>query len=158
MLFGKKYHILNRGLLAEAISIYSKNINFERTNGIRHINETICLNDVLEIKIPYIHYYYGKYYAHYYSMLVKTYVEGILMAEYDFHLDIDSNSELYREWECEDKEIFHYMPNQFIDLMNDWSKQIVSDFNKERDAANQKKEDSKKRKYEREESVLAKYR
>ena len=80
------------------------------------------------------------------------------MATYQFQLDIENNEELYRRWDCEEKEIFHYMPNQFIDLMNEWSNQIVSEFDEK---MNKKKEVAtlnQKRKYDNEESILNKYR
>lgn len=150
-----KYHTLDRGLLAEAISISSQPGFFAERE--KTINETITLNDVLEIKIPVVHYHWGEY-AHYYSMLVMTYVEGIKMAEYRFHLDIRDNKELYRRWECRDKVILHYMPNQFIDLMNEWSRQVVAEYERQQAEIKQKKEDAKKRIHDREEDVLKKYR
>ena len=50
------------------------------------------------------------------------------------------------------------MPNQFIDLMNKWSKQIVSDFDEKRNKKKEEKESNKKKKYDKEESILNKYR
>ena len=50
------------------------------------------------------------------------------------------------------------MPNQFIDLMNEWSSQIVSEFDEK---MNKKKEVAtlnQKRKNDNEESILNKYR
>ena len=52
----------------------------------------------------------------------------------------------------------HYIPNQFIDLMNKWSKQIVSDFDENRGKKKEEKELNKKKKYDNEESILSKYR
>ena len=155
MFFRKKYHTLDRGLLAEALSIYSGKITFDRQY--HTINETISLNDVLRIKIHLISYHHGEY-AHFYHMIVSTYVEDIKMAEYRFDLDLDANKELYRRWECKEKEIMHYMPNKFIDLMNEWSKKIVSDFKEEQNRIKQKRENSRQKKYNREEDILKKYR
>lgn len=162
MFFGKKKekcHTLDRGLLAEAISIYSKKISLNRIDWgkFESINDVISLDDVLDIKILYVDHHWGNY-AHCYSMGVETYVEGIKMASYRFRLDVRYDKELYRRWECTKKEIIHYMPNQFIDLMNDWSKQVVSEFDAKRNAQKNEQECSKKKKYDNEESILSKYR
>ena len=158
MFFKKRYHTLNRGLFAEAISIYSKQINLSEVKGREYIDEIISLNDVLKVKVNYVSYHYQSNFVDCYRLDVATYVEDIQMAKYNFRLDVSSNKELYREWECREKEIIHYMPNQFIDLMNDWSRRVVSEHNKKEEAKERAKEYAKRRKYNREEDVLSKYR
>lgn len=153
----EKYHTLDRGLLAEAITIYSDKIDLRPTNKMQWIYEVIHLNDILEIRIPYIHHHLGAY-AHYYSMNVETYVEGIQMAKYSFELDMSFSIEKYRKWTCEEKDIMHYMPNQFIDLMNEWSNKVVSEFTIKQKKIEHEKREFMKSIYDEEESVLDKYR
>ena len=164
----EKYHTLDRGLLAEAISIYSKKINLEKmkyTKKNGYPSDSIQLGDHLIIKVDSVWYttssgtFMGFYcYLNYFILKISTYVDGIKMATYQFQLDIKNNEELYRKWNCEKKEIIHYMPNQFIDLMNEWSKQIVSEFDKERNKKKEENELNKKRKYDNEENILNKYK
>ena len=97
-------------------------------------------------------------YLNYFILKISTYVDEIKMATYQFQLDIENNEELYRRWDCEEKEIFHCMPNQFIDLMNEWSNQIVSEFDEKINKKKEEKESNKKKKYNSEESILNKYR
>lgn len=164
----EKYYLLDRGLLAEAISIYSDKINLEKMKCAKvnyYPKDFIRLDEHLIIKVDSVWHTdnfgtcFGFYYrSNYFVLKISTYVDGIKMATYDFELDIKNNNEMYRRWECKEKEIFHCMPNQFIDLMNEWSKQIVSEFDEKR---NKKKEVSvlnKKKKYDNEENVLSKYR
>ena len=153
----EKYHTLDRGLLAEAISIYLGSILFDNRQTVKHIHKIIQLNDVLKIEISCIGYWHSSY-SHSYSMNVHTYVENIPMADYRFRLDISENKEIYRRWKCSELKIMHYMPNQFIDLMNSWSRKIVSEFDEKRNNANKQKELSKRMKYDEEESILNKYR
>ena len=164
----EKYHTLDRGLLAEAISIYSDKIDLEKMKYAEkdsYPSDSIQLDKHLTIKIDSVWHtsdsgmFMGIYcYLNYFILKISTYVDEIKMATYQFQLDIENNEELYRRWDCEEKEIFHYMPNQFIDLMNEWSNQIVSEFDEK---MNKKKEVAilnKKRKYDNEESILNKYR
>jgi len=153
-----KYHKLDRGLLAEAITIYSNNIDLKSVcNCVSHVNEAIRLNDVLVLKIPYLHHHLGAY-SHFYSMEVKTYVEGIQMAEYQFELDMGLDSRIYRRWDCSNKKIIHYMPNQFIDLMNDWSNKVVTEFHTKQTQKMSAQEKAAQQVYSNEEKVLDKYR
>lgn len=162
----KKYHILDRGLLAEAISIYSDKINLEKEQYSKkniYPEDTIRLNNHLTIKITNFWHtnsfdiVFG-YYLNYFVLNISTYVDGIKMAAYQFELNIKNNEELYRKWECKEKEIVHYMPNQFIDLMNEWSKQIVSKFEQDRIKIEKEEKLNKKTQYDREESMLNTYR
>lgn len=164
----EKYHTLDRGLLAEAISIYSDKIDLEEMKYSKknsYQSDSIQLDEHLKIKIDsawhtrdsgmFMGFYY---YLNYFILKISTYIDEIKMATYQFKLDIENNEELYRRWDCEEKEILHYIPNQFIDLMNKWSKQIVSDFDENRGKKKEEKELNKKKKYDNEESILSKYR
>lgn len=164
----EKYHTLDRGLLAEAISIYSDKIDLEKMKYAgknSYLSDSIRLNDHLTIKVDSAWHtgdsgvFMGFYcYLNYFILNISTYVDGIKMATYGFQLDIKDNEELYRRWECNEKEILHCMPNQFIDLMNEWSRQIVSEFDEKRNKKKEENELSKKKKYDNEESILNKYR
>ena len=164
----EKYHTLDRGLLAEAISIYSDKIDLEEMKYSKknsYPSDSIQLDEHLKIKIDSVWHtsssdtFMGFYcYLNYFILKISTYVDGIKMATYQFQLNIKHDDELYRRWNCEEKEILHYMPNQFIDLMNKWSKQIVSDFDEKRNKKKEEKESNKKKKYDKEESILNKYR
>lgn len=128
-------------------------------------SDSIQLDEHLTIKIDSAWHtsdagmFMGFYcYLNYFILKISTYVDKIKMATYQFQLDIENNEELYRRWDCEEKEIFHYMPNQFIDLMNEWSKQIVSEFDEKRNKKKEVTALNKKRKYDNEESILNKYR
>lgn len=169
MFFKKKEkpHILDRGLLAEAITIYSNKIDLldMKWKKKEYPEDTICLNEHLTIKVDSAWYTYdASWFLGFYTIIdyfilkISTYVDGIKMASYQFQLDIKDNKELYRRWECEEKNIIHYMPNQFIDMMNEWSKSIVSEFNEKRDKKKVESEVSKMEKYNNEETVLNKYR
>lgn len=171
-LFNKKKekpHILDRGLLAEAITIYSDKIDLsdmKRENKKHQYPEdTICLNEHLTVKVDSAWYtsdnswFMGCYCVlDYFSLNISTYVDGIKMASYKFCLDMKSNDEMYRRWECEEKEIVHYMPNQFIDFMNEWSNSIVLAFKERQNKENRKKEAIRQKRYSEEESILDKYR
>ena len=131
----EKPHILDRGLLAEAIDKKEK-----------YPEDTISLNEHLTIKVESAWYSYdaswfGGFFIviDYFMLKISTYVDDIKMADYEFQLDIKNNKELYRRWECKEKTIIHYMPNQFIDLINEWSKSIVSEFDEKRNKENKKK-------------------
>lgn len=163
----EKPHILDRGLLAEAITIYSNKIDLidMKWKKKEYPEDTICLNEHLTIKVDSAWYTYdaswflGIYTViDYFILKISTYVDGIKMASYQFQLDIENNKELYRRWECEEKNIIHYMPNQFINLMNEWSNHIVSEFNEKRDKERTESETNKMEKYNNEETVLNKYR
>ena len=128
-------------------------------------SDSIQLDEHLKIKIDSAWHtsssdtFMGFYcYLNYFVLKISTYVDEIKMATYQFELNIKNNDELYRRWDCEKKEILHYMPNQFIDLMNKWSKQIVLDFDEKRSKKKEEKESNKKKKYDKEESILNKYR
>ena len=128
-------------------------------------SDSIQLDEHLKIKIDSVWHtsssdtFMGFYcYLNYFVLKISTYVDEIKMATYQFELNIKNNDELYRRWDCEKKEILHYMPNQFIDLMNKWSKQIVLDFDEKRSKKKEEKESNKKKKYDKEESILNKYR
>lgn len=130
-----------------------------------HSKDSIRLNDHLIIEVESAWYtrssgmFMGSYcYLNYFMMIISTHVDGIKMATYNFKLDIKDNHELYREWECEKKEIFHYMPNQFIDLMNKWSREIVSEFDEKRNEKKRLTTLKQKEKYDNEENILNKYR
>lgn len=170
-LFKKKIipRILNRGLLAEAITIYSQEINLEnylRSMSKKYPQDTIHLNEHLTITIDDIWHHYdvtpgiiaGIISIDCFHMSVSTHVDGIKMASYEFTLDIDVDHELYREWDCEKCDIIHRMPNQFVDLMNRWSKHTASTFNQRRKQKKLEFDLSMKEVYNREESILNKYR
>lgn len=164
----EKPHILDRGLLAEAITIYSDKIDLEKMKYSKKNNypeDSIKLDEHLIIKIDSAWHtmdsgvFMGFYYfLDYFILKISTYVDGIKMATYQFQLDIKDNKELYRRWECDEMEILHYMPNQFIDLMNEWSRHVVSGFDNERNLNRNMSELNKKKEYDNEESVLSKYR
>lgn len=164
----EKYHTLDRGLLAEAISIYSDEIDLEEMKYSKknsYPSDSIQLNEHLKIKIDSAWHtsdsgiFMGFYcYLNYFVLQISTYVDKIKMATYNFQLDIKNNDELYRRWNCEEKNIIHYMPNQFIDLMNEWSNKIVSEFDENRNKKKEKEESNSKKKYDSEESILSKYK
>ena len=164
----EKYHTLDRGLLAEAISIYSDEIDLEEMKYSKknsYPSDSIQLDEHLKIKIDSAWHtsdsgvFMGFYcYLNYFILKISTYVDEIKMATYQFQLDIENNKELYRRWDCEEKEIFHCTPNQFIDLMNEWSNQIVSEFDENRNKKKGEEELKRKKKYDSEESILSKYR
>ena len=164
----EKYHTLDRGLLAEAISIYSDKIDLEKMKYAEkdsYPSDSIQLDKHLTIKIDSVWHtgdsgmFMGFYcYLNYFILKISTYVDEIKMATYQFQLDIENNEELYRRWDCEEKEIFHCMPNQFIDLMNEWSNQIVSEVDENRNKKKEKEGLNSKKKYDSEEGILNKYR
>lgn len=158
-LFKEKYHKLNRENLANAISVYAKRINTAPGIDSVNVHEVIILSKVLKLNV-----FFSKSTLcdkTYFSMNITTYVEDIRMAEYAFDLCSSSHPsphDFHTKWGCRNVEIIHYMPNQFIDLMNNWSKEIVSEYEKEHNEVLRKKEDSAKRNHDKEESILSKYR
>lgn len=169
MLFKRKEkpHILDRELLAEAITICSNKIDLKKMKYSKekeYPKDTIELNEHLKVKIDSVWYEYDADWfmglfvvLDYFILQISTYVDGIKMASYEFELNIEHNDELYRKWRCKEKKIIHYMPNQFIDLINDWSKEIVFKFDNERNKRKMLSELNEIEKYNIEETLLNKY-
>ena len=80
------------------------------------------------------------------------------MSSYHFKLDTTENKEFYREWECKKEEINHCMPNQFIDVMNEWSKKIICSFEDKRNIEKNERDRKRREKYNNEEKILNQYR
>jgi len=178
-LFHKKQKpsVLNRGRLAEAVSIAFNKIDLEEMRytkkrldcfhllGTKNDENMISLNDHLKIEINNAYYTYDAslfcnsfIVLDYYCLNISTYVDDIKMANYRFELDIHHNENLYREWECKESNIVHAMPNQFIDLMNEWSENITSKMHEQIQEENNKKQLDKQKRYDDEEEILEKYR
>lgn len=155
-------HTLDRGLLAEAISICSDKISSAlkkiSPDSYCSVGETICLNEILKIEVMALSYVS---YSRQFKLYFRTYVKNIEMAEYCCILDLWEkmyDPERFRRWDRCTEEIFHTMPDRFVKLMNDWSRQSVSKFDKKRRRRNNRAEEEKKEVWNREEAVLNRYR
>ena len=86
-----------------------------------------------------------------YSLMLETYVDNIHMADYQFkiYIDVPSWRDFNEEWECKKLNIIHEMPEQFIELMNTWSSQVLEEkyqqeaFVREEQAKKQKQEEQR---------------
>lgn len=151
---------LNAGLLAEALSIHSDNINLRKmqmdNESSFFLGEEIKLNEHLNVTIDNIYFINDTdtiLWYYYFKLYITIYVDDIKMGTYECKLDLAKNDMLYRKWDCEDKDIIHAMPKQFITYINEWSNHIISSFENEKEAIELKKEQE----WEKEEEILSQY-
>lgn len=124
-------------LLAEAVSIYDKEIKLEfnendMPNCIdkKEYKNTININEniKLDISLIYINNFSAFTNKQEYIMDIFIYLDDIDMAKYTLKLNLLENSKLYRPWECIFYVINYPIPDKMLQIINNWADDIICNY------------------------------
>lgn len=141
---------LNREQFAEAVGFHLKDIPLisSKSSTLNIEKTTFEIDEHLTIEAWWFD---NSEFLH-----IVTYIDEIEMANYLFvHT---SNIDSKYSWICREAKIIHYMPNQFIELMNNWSENFILDFKEKQDKIEKINEKIKKKKYDDEEEILKNFK
>lgn len=154
-----KYLEMKYAQLATAIEYKSK-LNFykDSNNGYHdkhygYIYDVIDIDNHIHIVISRQHYICNEY-LHFSFIKTKMYLDGICVNQYEFSKELKKGYITTDIWKLDSKNIYHKIPNEVIQKINDWSKNIVTVKNKEVEDKKNFKKIKQKEKYDLEESQL----
>lgn len=121
--------------LATAIEYKSK-LNFYRNKNKSYydkrygfIYDVIDVDDHIHIVIKHHHYTFDLLWSivlHYISCHTEIYIDGICVNQYAFKKELRKGYTTTDIWMLDSKNIYHKIPNEVIQKINDWSEQIVN--------------------------------
>lgn len=153
-----KYLEMKYTQLATAIEYKSK-LNFYKNNNFYYdakygyIFDVIDIDNHIHIVISHQNYTHNEC-LHYSFIKTKMYLDGIYVNQYEFTKELKKGYITTDIWKLDSKNIYHKIPNEVIQKINDWSKNIVMVKIKEMEDSKNFKKIKQKEKYDLEESQL----
>lgn len=139
------------------IDFYKGTKNLYRDKRYGYIYDVIDVDDHIHIVIKHYHYTFESSWSivlHYISCHTKMYLDGICVNQYEFEKELRQGYTTTDIWMLDSKKIYHKIPNEVIQKINDWSEQVVNRKMRQKELQKKKKDEEKQKKFFQEESQL----
>lgn len=131
------------------LNFYKDNYNFYYDKRYEYIYDVIDIDNHIHIVILH-HDYFGSSSVFYTNM----YIDDIKVHQYKFLKNLRKGYTTTDIWQLKNKKIYHKIPNEVIQKINDWSEQVVNGKMRQKELQKKKKDEEKQKKFFQEESQL----